>query len=57
MKRKDLTRLLEKNGWYIIREGHGHTIYTNGKDTEPVPRHTEVNEKLARRIIKHWGLK
>ena len=30
MKRKDFVKLLEKNGWKFIREGHDHDIY--GKD-------------------------
>ncbi len=30
MKRRDLIKLLEKNGWYYLREGGRHDIYTNG---------------------------
>lgn len=57
MKQKDLLRLLERNGWYKIREGGNHTVYTNGKDIEPIPRHKEVDEMLAKGIIKRRGLK
>lgn len=57
MKRKDLIRLLENNGWRILREGANHTIYTNGKKCEPVPRHSELNEMLAKAIIKRNNLK
>ncbi|MDD2211507.1 MAG: type II toxin-antitoxin system HicA family toxin [Clostridia bacterium] len=57
MKRKDLIKLLENNGWWFKREGHDHTIYTNGKDNEPIPRQTEVDEILAKKIIKRRGLK
>ena len=57
MKRKDLIKLLEKNGWRIMREGSNHTIYTNGVKCEPLPRHNEINEKLAKSIIKRNNLK
>lgn len=56
-KRKDLIKLLSKNGWYFKRSGGEHDVYTNGKDIEPIPRHKEVNELLAMGIIKRRGLK
>lgn len=56
MKRKDLIKLFEKNGWRILREGANHTIYTDGKRCEPIPRHTELNEVLAKKIIKRNNL-
>ena len=57
MKRRDLVRLLERNGWKFKGEGSGHTKYEKGKETEQIPRHTEVPEDLARAIIKRRGLK
>jgi len=57
MKRKVLIKKLEKEGWWKLREGANHDIYTNGKASEPIPRHTEVNELLAKSIIKRQGLK
>lgn len=57
MKRKDLIKKLEQNGWRKIREGANHDIYTNGKKSEPIPRHNEINELLAKAIIKRQGLK
>ena len=54
-KRADLVKLLEKNGWYLKRNGGGHDIYTNGIETETIPRHKEVKENLARAIIKKEG--
>jgi len=56
MKRKDLIKLLIKAGWWLAREGGNHDIYTNGKQIEPIPRHREVNEELAKAIIKRQGL-
>ena len=57
MKRRELIKLLEKNGWDIKRNGGNHDLYTNGKQTEPIPRHPDINERLARSIIKKLGLK
>ena len=57
MKKRDLEKLLKKNGWYLLRSGGNHDIYTNGIETEPIPRHNEVNEKLAQAIIRRRGLK
>ena len=56
-KRADLIKLLEKNGWYLKRNGGGHDIYTNRKESETIPRHRELKENLARAIIKRRGLK
>lgn len=57
MKRRDLIELFEEKGWYYLRDGADHDIYTNGEKIEPIPRHREINEKLARKLIKKHGLK
>ena len=54
MKRHDLIAQLEQASCYLIRRGGKHDIYHNpdtGK-TEPIPRHREINERLAKKIIK-----
>lgn len=56
MKRKDLMKRFTRKGWWIEREGGSHTIITNGNDYETIPRHTEINEELAKAIIKRRGL-
>lgn len=56
MKRKDLIKKFEKNGWWLKRSGGNHDIYTNGKKIEPIPRHKEIDEELAKAIIKRQGL-
>jgi len=38
MKRKDLVKLFEQNGWWFKRDGGKHDIYTNGIDCEAVSR-------------------
>lgn len=57
MKRKDLIKILLRNGFEKVRSGANHDIYSNGICSEPVPRHTEINELLAKAIIKRQGLK
>ena len=57
MKRRDLIKLFEQNGWWFLRDGGNHDIYTNGKVFEPISRQREINEILAKRIIKRRGLK
>lgn len=57
MKRRELIKLLEKNGWYIKRNGGNHDLYTDGNKVEPIPRHPDINERLARDIIKRQNLK
>lgn len=57
MKRRDLIELLKKNGWWMKRNGANHDIYTNGTATEPIPRHGEIKEELAKAIIRRQGLK
>lgn len=57
MKRKDLIDKLLKAGFQFKEHGGNHDTYKRGNDTEQVPRHNEINEILARKILKKWGLK
>ena len=57
MKQKDLIKKLQQAGFQFERHGADHDIYRRGSDIEEVPRHREVNERLARKILKKWGLK
>jgi mRNA interferase HicA len=57
MKRADLIRLLTKNGWEFDREGSKHTVYKKDGKIEEIPRHREVNEQLAKSIIRRNSLK
>jgi mRNA interferase HicA len=52
MKKIDLEKKLHKLGWYLKRHGGNHDIWTNGEITESVPRHPEVIEGLAKKILK-----
>ena len=53
MKRKDLIRELERMGCILIRHGSRHDWYQNPKTrvSQPVPRHGEIKEYLAKHII------
>lgn len=57
MKRRDLIKKLQDNGWWLLRNGANHDIYTNGVKAEPIPRHAEIKEHLAKSIIRRLGLK
>lgn len=57
MKRKDFIKKLINNGWWLERSSGKHDIYTNGIKSEPIPRQKEINEILAKAIIKRQGLK
>jgi predicted RNA binding protein YcfA (HicA-like mRNA interferase family) len=54
MKRGDLIRKLEQMGCVLVRHGGSHDWYTNPatKKSQPVPRHKEIYEGLARSIIR-----
>ena len=57
MKQRDLIKKLEKAGFKFERPGSEHDIYKRGSDEEQVPRHREINEITAKKIIRRWGLK
>jgi mRNA interferase HicA len=54
MKRVDLIREIERCGCVLIRHGARHEWYRNANsgESQPVPRHREINELLARKIIR-----
>ena len=56
MKQRDLIKKLEDNGFVFERHGGNHDIYRRGNDIETVPRHKEINENLAKMIIRKWRL-
>jgi predicted RNA binding protein YcfA (HicA-like mRNA interferase family) len=54
MKRVDLIKAIEASGCVLVRHGGRHDWYRNPATgvSQPVPRHREVKEPLARRIIR-----
>ena len=58
MKRHELIKHLKQEGCKYIREGKKHTVYWNPSNLKSsvVPRHTEISNKLARKICKDLGI-
>jgi len=56
VKRRDLIRYLEEQGFSLLREGGNHSIYTNGLKTVPVKRHKLLDRITANEICKQAGL-
>jgi len=57
MKRLDLERKLRIAGCYLKREGGSHSLWINPHTgvVEAIPRHTEIKEPLALKILKSLG--
>jgi len=53
MKRKDLIKRLEDLGCMFIRNGGNHDWYQNPNTriSQPIPRHNEIQEYLAKHIL------
>jgi len=57
MKKRDLIKKLEANGYKLDRTGD-HSIYEKeGHRSVQVPNHREINEETARAILKAAGIK
>jgi len=53
VKQRDLILELERCGYKLLREGARHTVYYKpGKRQEQVPRHAEINDETARKILQ-----
>jgi predicted RNA binding protein YcfA (HicA-like mRNA interferase family) len=54
VKRGDLLRHLRRHGCYLKREGSAHSLWSNPVtgQVEAVPRHTEIPNKLAKKICR-----
>jgi len=62
MKKRILVKKLKKANFKLERHGSKHDIFIRinddgSIDIEEVPRHREVNEELARAILRKWGIK
>jgi predicted RNA binding protein YcfA (HicA-like mRNA interferase family) len=57
VKRTDLIKAIEALGCLLIRHGAKHDWYRNPNTgvSQPVPRHREIKERLARHILKMLG--
>ncbi len=54
MKRKELEKKLRQAGCYLKGEGSSHSLWINPQIAvvEAIPRHREIKELLAKKILK-----
>ena len=54
MKRRGLIKILPAHYCVLVRNGGKHDIYHNPEKgtTQPVPRHNEINEILAKKSLR-----
>jgi mRNA interferase HicA len=52
LKKRELERRLRLLGWYLLREGASHEIWSNGEEKTALPRHREINELTALAILR-----
>ena len=57
LKRRDLIKKLEEAGFVFLEHGGNHDTYVRNGQKEQIPRHAEINEITAKKILKKWGLK
>ena len=55
MKRTKLIKHIIASGAVLVRHGSNHDIYMQPKNgnTEPIPRHNEIKEFMAKKILKN----
>ena len=56
VKRKDIIKHIENNGFYLLREGGNHSIYSNGIKTIPIKRHRTIDKITANALCKQAGI-
>ena len=55
MKRGELLKRLNAYGCVFVKHGKKHDVYKNPRTgiEERIPRHNDINENLAKHIIKN----
>jgi mRNA interferase HicA len=58
MKREALLRHLRRHGCDLLREGGRHSWWdnTNDRKRSAIPRHSEIDDNLARQICEDLGV-
>ena len=49
VKRRQLVKYLEEKGFYLLREGKKHSIYTDGQKTIPIYRSSDIAPSIGLR--------
>jgi len=57
VKRRDLVKYFKEHGFYLLREGKKHSVYTNDEKTVPIKRHHTIDRITANELCKQAGLK
>jgi mRNA interferase HicA len=52
VKRRELVKKIEEQGAILIRHDGKHGQNPTTKFCQPVPRHNEINQNLARSILR-----
>jgi mRNA interferase HicA len=56
VKRRDLIKYFEENGFSLLREGKKHSIYSNKEKAIPIKRHRTLDRITANQLCKQAGL-
>ena len=56
VKRRELLKHFEENGFYLLREGRKHSIFTNGTKVVPIKRKRQLDRITANELCKQAGI-
>lgn len=56
VKRRDLIKHFQQNGFSLLREGRKHSIYTNGTRVVPIKRSRVIDRVTANELCKQAGI-
>ena len=52
VQRRKVEKKFKDNGWYFVRHGGNHDIWSNGKIKTQLPRHPKFSDKLYNALIR-----
>ena len=55
--KRDIQRILRRNGWVATRQTGSHIIYTNKNNQHMTVRFCKCNKMVMQRLIKEYNLK
>ena len=55
LNRREIEKMLKKNGWVFCRQTGGHAIYKKGDDTLAIGL-SNCNKMITQRLIKTYNL-
>lgn len=54
---KEVLRLYEDNGWFLLRQKGSHVVVGKGNERETIPMHKELKTGLEKKLLKRLGVK